>query len=156
MRVRIDRQVRDLAKEIPHADLKGGRRLFQQLCAACHILFDEGGAIGPNLTGAQRTSLEYLLENTLDPSAAVAKEFQMQIIELTDGRLVTGFLSAETETTVTIRTVNEELVTPKTAIRTQTASPLSIMPEGLLDALTPTQLRDLCGYLMSPAQVPLP
>ena len=35
-------------------------------------------------------------------------------------------------------------------------SPLSIMPEGQLDALTREQVRDLVGYLASKTQVPLP
>jgi hypothetical protein len=31
-----------------------------------------------------------------------------------------------------------------------------MMPEGLLLALPPDQVRDLIGYLVHPAQVPLP
>src|SRR5690606_4887215 len=49
------------------ADPYAGRRIYRQLCAACHRLFDEGGAIGPDLTGAQRSNLRYLLENIIDP-----------------------------------------------------------------------------------------
>jgi hypothetical protein len=30
------------------------------------------------------------------------------------------------------------------------------MPEGMLDQLPPDAIRDLIGYLMQPAQVPLP
>jgi hypothetical protein len=30
------------------------------------------------------------------------------------------------------------------------------MPEGLIEALSPTQVRDLFAYLMFPSQVPLP
>src|SRR5262249_3946425 len=55
------------------ADRSRGRGLFQQTCAACHILFGEGGQVGPELTGSQRMNLDYLLENILDPSALVAK-----------------------------------------------------------------------------------
>lgn len=54
-----------------------GRAVFQKTCANCHQLFDTGGAIGPNLTGSQRTNLDYLLENMVDPSASVAKDFQV-------------------------------------------------------------------------------
>ena len=35
-------------------------------------------------------------------------------------------------------------------------SSLSLMPEGLLEALKPEQARDLIGYLMHQTQVPLP
>ncbi len=155
-RKRIRYHVNDLSDELDQADLVEGRRLYKQLCAACHKLFDDGGNIGPEITGAQRSSVEYLVENIIDPSGSVARDYQMQIIELTDGRTLTGFISAETETTLTIRTLNEELVTPRDAIAKQTVSPVSIMPEGLFDAISETQIRHLIGYLMSPTQVPLP
>ena len=45
------------------ANVANGRRIFQRSCAACHILFGEGRKVGPDLTGAQRSNLNYLLEN---------------------------------------------------------------------------------------------
>ena len=80
----------------------------------------------------------------------------MQVIDLTDGRTLTGFVSAETETTITVRTISEAIVTDRSTIRNQTTSPVSIMPENLLDNLTDQQLADFFAYLMSPQQVPLP
>src|SRR5262249_13599173 len=62
--------------DLKAADRPHGRALFGRTCAACHRLFDDGGDVGPELTGAQRNSLDYLLENILDPSAVVAKEYQ--------------------------------------------------------------------------------
>lgn len=155
-RKRIDQYVRNLTRTLSQADLPRGRLLYQQLCASCHQLFEEGGALGPNLTGSQRSNLDYLIENIIDPSASVARAYQMQVIELANGRTVTGFISAETETTITIRTLNEELVTPRTTMKKRSALALSIMPESLLDQLDKTQVRDLVGYLASPKQVPLP
>jgi putative heme-binding domain-containing protein len=89
------------------ADRSAGRALFQKTCANCHKLFDAGGAIGPEITGAQRTNLDYLLENLIDPSAAVARDFQMQIIQTTGGRVITGLVVAESENAVTVQTLNE-------------------------------------------------
>lgn len=155
-RKRIDYHVHDLSDELDQADLPEGRLLYQKLCAACHVLFGEGGNLGPDLTGAQRSSVEYLVENIIAPSASVARDYQMQVVELEDGRTVTGFFSAETETTLTIRTLNEEIVTPKDRIAKQETLPVSIMPEGLFDQLTETEIRHLIGYLMNPRQVPLP
>src|SRR5438105_7157785 len=64
------------------ADRSKGRLVFQQACGSCHMLFGEGGKIGPELTGAQRMNLDYLLENILDPSALVPSEYQVSILEL--------------------------------------------------------------------------
>ena len=153
---RIDALVLDLSDELDRADLGNGRALFQTACAACHELFGQGGKFGPDLTGAQRSSLEYLILNIVDPDASVARDYQMQVVELSDGRVLTGMVMAETETTLTLRTITEDVPVTKGQIRKQDTASVSVMPEGLLDALTKTQIRDLMGYLQSSAQVPMP
>ena len=131
-----------------------GRHLFTKTCASCHRLFDAGGVIGPDLTGAQRTNIDYLLLNLIDPSSSISKDFQMQIIETTDGRVVTGLVVAESENAVTIQTPNDKVVIPANEIEQQVASGVSMMPEGLLQRLTPDEVRDLFAYLSGPDQVP--
>ncbi|MEZ6147967.1 MAG: HEAT repeat domain-containing protein [Planctomycetaceae bacterium] len=42
------------------ADPFQGRELFKKNCGVCHTLFDEGGKTGPNLTGYERTNLDFL------------------------------------------------------------------------------------------------
>lgn len=138
------------------ADLSAGRALFEARCANCHKLFGHGSDIGPELTGSQRTQLVYLLENLLDPSASVAKDYQMQVIQTDSGRLITGLLVAQSDQAVTIQTTNERVVVPADEIESQTTSPLSVMPEGLLEQLSIRQVVELIAYLGGPAQVPLP
>lgn len=135
---------------------EAGRAVFQQTCAACHRLFDSGGKIGPDITGSQRTNLDYLLQTLIDPSAAVGKDFQVQIIETAAGRIVTGFVVSETKAALTIQTVNEQVVIPVAEIEQRTLSPVSMMPDGMLQTLKIDQVRNLLAYLMGPGQVPLP
>ena len=59
---------------------------------ACTRLFGEGDDIGPDLTSSQRMNLDYLLENMLDPSAIVAKDYQVTILATTSGRIITGII----------------------------------------------------------------
>ncbi len=141
---------------ISTADRSSGRAIFKKSCAACHRLFDDGGNIGPNITGSQRTNLDYLLQTIIDPSAAVARDYQMQVIATTSGRVITGVVTDETKTAVTLRTVNESIIVPTSEIDERATSPQSLMPDGLLQNLTVEQVRQLVAYLMSPAQVPLP
>src|SRR5262249_54429438 len=54
------------------ADRGHGREVFARACASCHTLFDEGGKVGPDLTGSQRANPEYVLSKVLDPNAVVA------------------------------------------------------------------------------------
>ena len=89
------------------ADRSHGRLLFAHTCAECRTLFDDGGKIGPDLTGSQRINPEYVLTKVLDPSAVVAKDFQMMIFTLNDGRVVNGIIKQETDKVVTVQTQNE-------------------------------------------------
>ncbi len=141
---------------VKKANLGLGRTLFQKNCANCHRLFGEGGIIGPEITGSQRTNVEYMLENLVDPSAAVAKDFQMELVQTDTGRVITGLVNDESELALTIQTANERLVVPKSEIEERTLSKVSMMPDGLLQTLTNEQVRDLIGYLSSPKQVELP
>ena len=134
------------ADTLKQADLWNGRVLYNKTCASCHILFGEGGKIGPEITGAQRTSLDYWLDNILDPSAVVPKEYQVTVFEMKDGRVVNGVLLNDGEV-VTIQTLNEVLRVPRGDIDTRNRSSLSLMPEGLLNNLSDNEVRDLIGYL---------
>ena len=57
---------------------------------------------------------------------------------------------------VVLRTLTEEQTVELSEVVKEDMSTLSMMPEGLLLALPPEQVRDLLGYLMHPAQVSLP
>ena len=138
------------------ANLPAGRALFKKSCANCHRMFGSGGMIGPEITGSQRTNLDYVLENLIDPSAAVAKDFQMEIILTDAGRVITGLIVDESDQALTIQTANERLIVPKPEIERRTLSQVSMMPDGLLQTLSNDQVRDLIGYLASPAQVEPP
>lgn len=143
-------------ESIRTADRSAGRAIFKKSCATCHRLFDAGENIGPNITGSQRMNPDYLLQTIIDPSAAVSRDYQMQVIATVGGRIITGMVTDETNAAVTLRTVNESIVVPISEIDERTTSPLSLMPEGLLQNLTADQVRQLMSYLMSPEQVPLP
>jgi putative membrane-bound dehydrogenase-like protein len=155
------RQVREFksrltATSLAAADRSAGRQLFEKSCANCHRLFGEGGTIGPDITGSQRMNLDYLLQTLVDPGAAVAREYQLEVIETTGGRVWTGIVVDETDFSITVQSVNERVAIPRQEIETRQPSDLSMMPEGLLQNLTTDEVRALVAYLMSPEQVDFP
>lgn len=136
------------------ADKSAGRVVFTQACAACHTLYGQGGQAGPDLTGSGRSDLDYLLENTVDPSAVVNADYRMSIVDLKDDRTFNALILARTDRTITLRTMAETLTLERAEIERIQESTLSLMPEGLLEALTEKQVHDLIAYLMHPTQVP--
>lgn len=137
------------------ADVSNGRMLFTKTCASCHTLFGEGNKVGPDITGSNRANLDYLLTNIVDPSAVLGKDYRMTILATTDGRVVSGLIQKETDSAITLRTINDTVVVPKSDIEEQQLSALSLMPERLLDSLKPKEVRDLIAYLGNPTQVAL-
>ncbi|HMC89838.1 MAG TPA: dehydrogenase, partial [Gemmataceae bacterium] len=124
-------------------DPSHGRLMFKQNCATCHRLFDDGGDIAPELTGAQRANLDYILENVLDPSAVLAKDYQVTVVETSNGRVLTGIVKQENDRALTLQTQNEKVTLSRDDIKSRTKSPVSMMPEGMLDKLTSEEVRDL-------------
>jgi putative membrane-bound dehydrogenase-like protein len=140
---------------LAQASLGNGRRVFTKTCQNCHRLFGTGGEIGPDLTGSNRANLDYILENMLDPSAVVGRDYQVTVLALNDGRVVQGMLKKETDSALTLQTLNDLVVIPKTEIDERSLSGISMMPERQLDSLSRDEIRDLVAYLASPAQVTL-
>jgi putative heme-binding domain-containing protein len=144
------------AAALARADRGRGRAVFDRVCASCHKMYGYGGEIGPDLTGAGRDNLDYLLENLVDPSASVSADFRMVVVEMDDGRVLNGLVKAQTDRTLTLQTQTEALVLDRREIVSVQHSHLSLMPDGLLAPLSDAETRDLLSYLMNRTQVPLP
>ncbi len=139
-------------EKLSKVDLSSGQRVFEQVCGKCHRMFGKGGKIGPDLTGANRANLNYLLENILDPGATLATSFRSSVILLDDGRLVTGVVVEETDRVIGVQTKDEIVRIDKTMIEERRQSDQSLMPEGLLAPLSQQQQLDLIGWLMQAGQ----
>ena len=139
------------------ADLSQGRAIFAATCATCHTLYGEGGKVGPDLTGGDRRhDLDSLLSKVTDPSSELPLSSRFTIAKLKDGQTVSGIVDNRTATTLTLRFTGDPVTVALKDIQSEELSTVSIMPEGLLEGLTPVQRRNLVAYLMGNAQVPLP
>jgi len=139
--------------ELSKADLPKGRILFNKTCANCHTLFGAGAKVGPELTGAQRNNLDYLLENILNPSSVVGKDFRMTVVRTTDGRVLNGLVVTRDAQKLTLQTATELVTIPAEEVEETRITGKSAMPDGLLQNLSADEVRDLIGYLQSPIQV---
>jgi putative membrane-bound dehydrogenase-like protein len=151
----IDSWRTKLSAPDPKPDLHQGRAIFQKVCAQCHLLYGVGGKVGPDITGANRANLEYLLENVFDPSAVIPKDYTMTLISLKSGRVVSGIIKGETPVALTVVTPTETLTIPVIEVEERTPSNISMMPDDLMKTLSEAEVRALFGYLRHPSQVPM-
>ncbi len=138
------------------ANRSQGRVLYTASCGQCHVLFGEGGHIGPDITGSNRANLDYVLENVVNPNALIGADYELYIFTLKDGRVVSGMIRKTTDTAYTVQTIAGEEVVARAEIAEEIKPGISMMPMGLFAAFSNEQVRDLVAYLASPAQVPLP
>jgi putative membrane-bound dehydrogenase-like protein len=135
------------------ADSGRGRAVFNKVCANCHVLYGQGRSLGPDLTGSNRHNLDYLLENIVDPSASVGNEFRATVFVLDDGRVVSGVISAQSDRTMTVQTADGVSILDRETILDTKPTGVSLMPEALLQNLSPEEIANLFAYLMTTAQV---
>ncbi len=129
-----------------------GRALYEQAqCATCHRLAGEGGAIGPDLTGAgARYSRLDLLRSLTEPSAVISEQYQSTLLTLKNGDSLAGRVTGESATVVAIVTdpiAGRSRDIPKADITGREDSPVSPMPEGILNSFTAEEILDLIAYL---------
>jgi len=129
-----------------------GTQLFErQGCVNCHAVSKAGPLKGPYLGDvAARYNRSELVESILKPSARIAQGFETQKIALNSGQIVEGFVVREAGNEVELRNSSGNvLVISKAEIDERTKGELSVMPQGLMDPLTPHDLASLLAYFES-------
>ncbi|MBT5322670.1 MAG: c-type cytochrome, partial [Verrucomicrobiales bacterium] len=130
-------------------DAKAGKLVFAIACAACHRLRGQGGNIGPNLDAYQLNNPGFLIPAVVDPSLGIREEYAGFNVVTKDNQRLTGFIAQSAPKFIVLRDLTQNSITlPRNEIKDLQAMPISLMPEGILDALTPQQVRDLFAFLM--------
>jgi putative membrane-bound dehydrogenase-like protein len=132
-------------------DARRGRDVFTKAtCVSCHKLGNLGAEVGPDISDTRTKTLDQLLVDILDPNAAIDANFINYVVTLKDGRVLTGLLTAETASSITLKradkqtdTVLRQDIEPDGIISTGK----SLMPEGLEKNMTVQELADLLAFL---------
>ncbi len=133
---------------VSKANVYKGKAIYQRTCAACHMMHGEGGNIGPDLTGSNRTNTAYLLSNILDPNADIQEDYKTVVITTNDGRTYSGNVISENERSVRLRVVGQDPISISTSkIQNREVTSKSMMPDGLLNNLTDEEVLNLVAYL---------
>jgi len=130
---------------------EGAKVFAKAQCASCHKMNTVGNGFGPDLSSVTRrfTRSEFL-ESTLFPSHVISDQYASKKVLTLTGKVHMGILVRNPDG-ISIRTKeNQEIRISEGEIEEILPSKVSAMPSGLLDALTPSEIRDLLcfiGYL---------
>jgi putative heme-binding domain-containing protein len=136
------------------ADADAGARVFFHPklanCSRCHRIDGRGADVGPDLSSIGRTERRHIVESILQPSSTVAPHYVAWHLETADGKVRNGMLVHTNLDDYTYVDAKGDRFTLKTDnLVEQRPTSVSIMPEGLADAMTAQELRDLLAYLQS-------
>jgi putative heme-binding domain-containing protein len=145
-----EQTLEDASKE--KGDANRGKLLFRrQGCVACHTTSKNESLKGPYLGDiANRYKRPELIESIVKPSAKIAQGFVTHGFLTSEGQQIEGFVVRESGDEVELRTQTGASVLLKTDdIEQRKKRDISIMPQGLVDKLTPSDLASLVAYLES-------
>ena len=132
------------------ASVASGAKVFQRICAACHVLDGKGHPVGPDLSDVRNRSRLALLYDILDPNAKVEPRFTAYQILTLNGTILNGLIMSETPDAVVLRMAENKLQTiNRNTIDSMHASELSLMPEGVEKDITLQEMADLLEFLKS-------
>jgi putative heme-binding domain-containing protein len=132
-------------------DISRGKLLFQKNCATCHQFDGQGFAVGPDLHSALgNKTKEALLIDILDPNREVDSRYINYIITTKQGRTITGTISSESASSVTLRRAEGvEETCLRSDIDEIQGTGKSLMPENLEEQLNQQDIADVIGYLLT-------
>ena len=142
-------------KDEKSGSASAGRPVYDKLCAGCHRFGAVGKDVGPDLTTlTSRFKRRDILDAILWPSKIISDQYQSEMLELSDGSVVTGVLVRENASALLIRTgenPDKPVVVTKARIANRVPSTVSLMPEGLIETLSHDEIANLLAFLSAPA-----
>ena len=103
-------------------DAKNGREIFKKNCATCHRVAGVGIDVGPDIADTRTKTLDALLNDIIAPNSAIDANYVNYLVTTKDGRVLTGLLTAETASSITLK---------RAGYVTEVGSILQITPVGL-------------------------
>ena len=130
----------------PNAE--NGRAVFKRACSSCHRLDREGTPVGPDLFGIRNQPKEAILLHILVPEHEITPGFTAYIVTTKEGRVLTGLISSETSTSITLKqALGKEETILRQDIEELASSNLSLMPQGVEKTVNKQEFADLLSYL---------
>lgn len=140
---------------LAHRNFAQGRSVFTEAgCIKCHKIRDTGTALGPDLTKvSDRFKGHKLLQQILDPSTEINKQYQTWVAVLSDGRIIAGLMVEQNESSITLLPnplrPDTRVFLDRKDIEELEPSLTSTMPMNLLITFSEEEILDLVAYIQS-------
>jgi putative membrane-bound dehydrogenase-like protein len=129
-------------------DALRGREVFRQNCATCHRIADIGTIVGPDISDTRTKTPEALLQDIVNPNAAIDANYVNYTVVTKSGKEITGLIEAESGSSLTLKRAEGQTdVVLRQDIDEIRSSGVSLMPEGLEKSITIEQMADLISFL---------
>ncbi len=140
-----------LAAVATQGDPARGEAVFRRKenqCLKCHAVAGAGGQVGPSLESVGASApVDYLLDSLVEPSKAIKENYHSLVVATRDGQIVSGIKLRQNGQELVLRNAEDrEVSIPLSNVEEQKPGG-SLMPAGLIDALTRGELVDLVRFL---------
>lgn len=135
-------------------NIENGKKMYQAcLCAACHVVGNEGGVAGPQLNAlGGRFSVRDIAEAIIDPSKVVSDQYAVSAIEKNDGTTVIAKILDEKDGKLIVAAnpfdMQQQTQIAKADVKATKPSTVSPMPPALINRLSEDELKDLLAFLL--------
>ena len=132
-----------------------GKDMFQVAsCVQCHRFGKVGGILGPDITAAaRRYSPQVLLREIIEPAVQVSDQFRTHAIVTASGKVFQGRILDRNERQLTVavdpRSPASVIQVDMTDVDEILPSKASMMPLGILNTLSRSEILDLLAYIQS-------
>jgi len=141
-----------VSPEIVGNSERGERLFFGQAakCANCHTIHGRGAELGPDLSNLSHRTAASIQHDIRAPSAAINPDYLNYSVILNDGRTLSGTVRTVDEVSLQIVDSGAKVMrVPIDDVEVITAQASSMMPQGLLDSISETDVHDLLAFLIA-------
>jgi putative membrane-bound dehydrogenase-like protein len=129
-------------------DAARGKLVFAKNCATCHHVAGQGVQVGPDISDTREKTRDQLLNDILNPNAAIDANYIEYQITLKNGRSLSGIIVTDTGGSITLKRAENvvETVLRQDVDEVQSTG-RSLMPEGLEKTISVAEMTDLLSFL---------
>ncbi len=134
------------------ASAERGKAVFAKAeCSKCHRFGELGESMGPELsTVGKRFLTKEILDSMIHPSLVISDQYAAKTVVTVDGLTYTGIVgSGGNGDLLVLQSDGQKVRIAKEDVEEQLPSPVSAMPEGLLNSLSLDEVADLMAFLKS-------